>query len=145
MRSVCPRLFLLVIIQGINLVYSPQEPVDVALDLPAESLETQSVGTNKQSAFSHSCKMNTDRRCSLWSSVTFDSNRTCFCGRCISCDMHTYHVKCRRGKNTLVFPFKSIRRRWLAMKHTMHDTLHNLERANDGLQQDVSGLFIVDI
>lgn len=69
MRSVCPRLFLLVIIQGINLVYSPQEPVDVALDLPADSLETQSAGPNKHSAFSHSCGMNAGRRCGLWSSV----------------------------------------------------------------------------
>lgn len=145
MRSVCPRLFLLVIIQGINLVYSPQEPVDVALDLPAESLETQSVGTNKQLGFSHSCRMNTGSRRSSWSSVTFDSNRTCFCGWCIFCDRHTYHVNGKRGKNKLVFPFKSIRRSWLDMKHTMHDTLHILERANDGLQQDVSGLFIVDI
>lgn len=31
------------------------------------------------------------------------------------------------------------------MKYTMRDTLHIQERANDGLQQDVSGLFIVDI
>lgn len=31
------------------------------------------------------------------------------------------------------------------LKYTMHDTLHIQERANDGLQQDVSGLFIVDI
>lgn len=54
-------------------------------------------------------------------------------------------MKCKGGKNALVFPFKSIRRRWFAMKHTMHDTLRILERANDGLQQDVSGLFIVDI
>lgn len=98
MRSVCPRLFLLVIIQGINLVYSPQEPVHVALDLSAESLETQAVGTNKQSTFYHSCRMNTGRRCSLWSSVTFDSNRACFCGWCVFCDRHTYHAKCKTGK-----------------------------------------------
>lgn len=98
MRSVCPRLFLLVIIQGINLVYSPQEPVDVALDLPAESLETQSVGTNKQLGFSHSCRMNTGRHRSLWSSVTFDGNCTCFCGWCIFCDRHTYHVECKMRK-----------------------------------------------
>lgn len=31
------------------------------------------------------------------------------------------------------------------MNNTMHDTLHIQEQANDGLQQDVSGLFIVDI
>lgn len=59
MRSISLRLFLLVIIQGINLVYSPQEPVDVALDLPAESLETQSVGPNKQLGLIYSCRMNT--------------------------------------------------------------------------------------
>lgn len=33
----------------------------------------------------------------------------------------------------------------VVMKYTMHDTLHIQEQANDGLQQDVSGLFIVDI
>lgn len=145
MRSVCPRLFLLVIIQGINLVYSPQGPVDVALDLPAESLETQSVGPNELLGFSHSCRMNTGRRRSSRSSVTFDSDWACFCGWCIFCDRHTYHVNGKGGKNVLVFPFRSIRRRWLDVKHTMRDTLHIVERANDGLQQDVSGLFIDDI
>lgn len=58
MGSICPRSFLFVIIQGINLVYSPQEPVAVALALPAKSLDTQSVGTKQQLGLSHSCQLN---------------------------------------------------------------------------------------
>lgn len=58
MGSICPRSFLFVIIQGINLVYSPQEPVAVALALPAKSLDTQSVGTKQQLGLSRSCQLN---------------------------------------------------------------------------------------
>lgn len=54
MGSICPRSFLSVIIPGINLVYSPQEHVAVALVMPAKSLDTQSVGTKQQLGFSHS-------------------------------------------------------------------------------------------
>lgn len=84
MGSICPRSFLFVIIQGINLVYSPREPVAVALDLPAKSLDTQSVGTKQQLGLSHSCQLNRGAGWILagfaayiwciWSSVTLDSN-----------------------------------------------------------------------
>lgn len=39
-------------------MYSPQEPVAVALDLPAKLLDTQSVGTKQQLGLSHSCWLN---------------------------------------------------------------------------------------
>lgn len=58
LQSICPRSFLFLIIQGINLVYSPQEPVTVALDLPSKSLDTQSVGTEQQLGLSQSCQPN---------------------------------------------------------------------------------------
>lgn len=84
MGSICPRSFLFVIIQGINLVYSPREPVAVALDLPAKSLDTQSVGTKQQLGPSHSCRLNRGAGwilvgfaayiCCIRSSVTLDRN-----------------------------------------------------------------------
>lgn len=60
-------------------MYSPQEPVAVALDSPAKSLDTQSVGTKQQSGISHPFQLNksrtnTDRLYSAWSSVTLVSN-----------------------------------------------------------------------
>lgn len=62
MQSICPRSFLgkylFLIIQGINLMYSPQEPVTVALDLPSKSLATQSVGTKQQLGLSQPCQPN---------------------------------------------------------------------------------------
>lgn len=50
------------------------------------------------------------------------------------------------GGETLVSkPIQIHQTQVVDMKYTMHDTLHIQERANDGLQQDVSSLFIVDI
>lgn len=49
-----PKIILFAIIKGINLVFSPQEPVAVALDFPAKSLDTQSVGTKQQLGLSDS-------------------------------------------------------------------------------------------
>lgn len=89
MGSICPRSFLFVIIQGIYLVYSPQEPVAVALDLPAKSLDSQSVGTKQQLGLSHSCQLNRGAGWIvagfaayiwwIWSSVTLDTNSIFFC------------------------------------------------------------------
>lgn len=87
MGSICPRSFLFVIIQGINLVYSPREPVAVALALPAKSLDTQSVSTKQQLGLSHSCQLNRGAGWILagfaayiwciWPSVTSESS-SCF-------------------------------------------------------------------
>lgn len=148
MRSICPRSFLLVIIQGINLVYSPQEPVAVASDLPAKSLDTQSVGTKQQLGLSHSCRMNTGRLCSLWSSVTFDSIRNSFCCWCIFVTgiLIIWNAKKQNvGRGYASKPIQIHQTQVVDMKYTMHDTLHIQEQANDGLQQDVSGLFMLDI
>lgn len=71
-------------------MYSLQEPVAVELDLPAKSLDTQSVGTEQRLGLSHSCQLNREENeywqtftayiwC-IWSSMTSDGNSfLCVC------------------------------------------------------------------
>lgn len=147
MWSICPRSFLFVIIQGINLVYSPQEPVAVTLDLPAKSLDTQSVGTKQQLGLSHSCQLNrgagwilagfTAYIWCIWSSVTSD------CNRFFLCFFVTYSQEMQKSKYTetlvtksAVFYSRSIQTHQTQLgdlKYTVLDTLHIQEQADDGL------------